>query len=255
MRTSRTTPSSTSSAAATDTSANAERRAVAYLAVCERAANGSAGRSTAVISSPCASTVSRCGSSPGQAVEVDERDRALAARALHAGRPRRAPPARPPCRRDASRCTCPKRRGWPGCGDSLRVPGSRCPAPACCTASARPGSRRSGCAGAGCRRSSRGCAAGRTRRRGAPATARDSACGSCGRAARTLLRTAAPMRTPPSGSGSIRSDGRRVTSTSSSGVATPSFIRSTRFVPPPRNGAGGRGGRVATAGPASAARS
>ena len=32
----------------------------------------------------------------------------------------------------------------------------------------------------------------------------------------------------------MRSYGRRVTSTSRSGVATPSFIRSTRFVPPPR---------------------
>ena len=60
-----------------------------------------------------------------------------------------------------------------------------------------------------------------------------------GGAARSLLRTIAPIRSPPSGSSSIRSSGSRVTSMSSPGAPRPSFIRSTRLVPPPRKRAPG----------------
>ncbi|KOG91009.1 hypothetical protein ADK38_05545 [Streptomyces varsoviensis] len=55
-----------------------------------------------------------------------------------------------------------------------------------------------------------------------------------GCAARSLLRTFAPTDRPPSGVGVTSVSGSPETSTSSPGAATPSFIRSTRFVPPPR---------------------
>ena len=61
-----------------------------------------------------------------------------------------------------------------------------------------------------------------------------------GSAARSLLRTPAPIRSPPAAVGSIRSGSSPVTSTSRSGAATPSFIRSTRLVPPARKAAPGR---------------
>ena len=74
-----------------------------------------------------------------------------------------------------------------------------------------------------------------------------------GRAGARRGRCCGPRRrcaAPPSAVSSIASWGRRETSTSRCGSATPSFIRSTRFVPPPRKVAplgGGldRGGRVA----------
>src|SRR5215210_8995986 len=53
--------------------------------------------------------------------------------------------------------------------------------------------------------------------------------------ARSLLRTLAPIRRPdPDGPtyGSMRSRGSRLTSTRTSGLATPSLRWSTRFVPP-----------------------
>jgi hypothetical protein len=64
-RTSWTTPSATWSAAATETSANAYDARSRTLRYRDLAANASGGRSTAVISSPCPSTVSRWGASPG----------------------------------------------------------------------------------------------------------------------------------------------------------------------------------------------
>jgi hypothetical protein len=53
-------------------------------------------------------------------------------------------------------------------------------------------------------------------------------------AARSAIRTAAPIVRPPSSATSTRSHGSPVTSTSRSGASTPRRIRSTRFVPPPR---------------------
>ena len=63
----------------------------------------------------------------------------------------------------------------------------------------------------------------------------------------SLLVTAAPMRSPPSGRSSISGEVRRLTSTSRSGCSTSSFIRSTRFVPPARNIPAGSATSVATA--------
>ena len=178
----------------------------------------------------------------GQPVEVGERDR------------RARPPAPTTCTTASSAASatamsdgcvatqCSRvRRGSRGCGARPRAPGSRCPARACCTASSRPGSTGSACAAAGSRRSSR-------RLRSWPDAPASSACGERrvarrGRArsaARSLLRTPAPIRRPPSSRlARSRSSGSRVTSTSTAGCSTPSRIRSTRFVPPPRNFAPG----------------
>ena len=60
---------------------------------------------------------------------------------------------------------------------------------------------------------------------------------STGSVARSLFAVSAPTRIPPSGSASMSRNGRPVTSTSRSGAVTPSFIRSTMFVPPARNAA------------------
>jgi hypothetical protein len=56
-----------------------------------------------------------------------------------------------------------------------------------------------------------------------------------GSAASAELRTVAPMHAEPSSRWAIVSRSRPVMSISRSGRCTPSFIRSTRFVPPARN--------------------
>src|SRR5438105_5442408 len=56
----------------------------------------------------------------------------------------------------------------------------------------------------------------------------------CGCKARSLMRTIAPMRTPPL-SGSILLRGRALMSTMCAGCSTSHFMRSTRFVPPAMN--------------------
>ena len=103
-------------------------RAPCGSASAPRSAGG--GSSTAVISSPCSSTVSRSGSSPGQAVEVGERDRRARRPAPDVDRRRRARPSRPPCPRGARRRSRSTRRGSRGSAGSRRsaeqpVPGSR----------------------------------------------------------------------------------------------------------------------------------
>src|SRR5436190_1761213 len=50
----------------------------------------------------------------------------------------------------------------------------------------------------------------------------------------SLLRTSAPTRTPPSGSGSIALSGSALMSSRTAGRSTWSFIRSTIVVPPAR---------------------
>ena len=50
-----------------------------------------------------------------------------------------------------------------------------------------------------------------------------------------MLRTSAPMRSPPSGVGSILSRPRPLTSIRCAGVSICSFIRSSRLVPPAMN--------------------
>ena len=74
--------------------------------------------------------------------------------------------------------------------------------------------RRSACAAADCRRPSRRCAAAPRRPTAAPPRPRESAARSPASCARSALRTSAPIRTPPSGSASIRSSpARRLMST------------------------------------------
>ena len=66
-------------------------------------------------------------------------------------------------------------------------------------------------------------------------------------AARSVLRTSAPMRSPPSGVGSILSSARPFTSIRCVGVSISSFIRSSRLVPPAMNLAPGMRAAAAAA--------
>ena len=126
------------------------------------------------------------------------------------------------------------------------MPRSRCRDRACC----RPGSYRrntgSACVAGDCRPSWRGCAAGRTRRPARRATAVDIRAARARRAARSVLRTSAPIRKPPSGVTSILSSASPFTSMRCAGFSISSFMRSSRLVPPAMNlalGIARRGGR------------
>ena len=74
------------------------------LRYAERAPNASAGSSTAVIRSPRRQRGVRSGSSPGSRYSSSSGS-ARGPSGPRPGRRRRAPPGRPPCRRDASRCS------------------------------------------------------------------------------------------------------------------------------------------------------
>ena len=181
-----------------------ERRAVAHLAV--RRVGGEPGRERLELDRGDELAALEDGVAlrvvAGQAVQARDRDRPLALPAgdvdLRADRGQR----RRPCRTGASRRTRPSARGSRGCDGRPRVPGNPSRGVACCTASTRPGSTRSACAGAGCRRSSRCSAAARTRPTAATARAAGSARGRrgarpgrcCGRPRRSAVRRRAAPR-------------------------------------------------------------
>ena len=233
------TPPATSSAAATDTTANAYEVRSRTFRYAELPAYASGGISTAVIRSPRSSVVSRSGRSPGRRYNSPSgiiRDpsgpstcttasRAASATAMSEGWV--ATQCGDPPRMARLRWS-PARAGQPEPGTRLlhglvtswkyrqRVRCSRLP-PTVAMLRSWPD------APASTARASTGNPA-RTR----------------GSAARSLLRTPAPIRSPPPARGSMPRGSNPVTSTSRSGTATPSFIRSTRLVPPARKAAPGR---------------
>ena len=165
---------------------------------------GAGGRSTATISSSGSQIGVDMRRVARQAMEIEDRNRARAPlRSLHLHDRVERRHARPPCRSDAWRCTHRSGRESRGCDCGRRSPSSRCRARACCTETRCRRNSSSACAAGDCRRWSPCCATAGSRRRAAPATSTGYAVTISGCCARSLLRTSAPMRTPPFGSGSI----------------------------------------------------
>ena len=246
-RTSRTTPSSTPQRRRDADQGEGERGPVPGLAVA-RAARPSGGRSIAVISSPCRSVVSRRRVVAGQPVQLGDRDLALAVGPEHPDDGVEREHRHRHVGRDGWPRRCPGPRGLP----EDRVVAVHALERAAAAA------RRALVAGLGdvgevaaagalqqvARRWSPGCAAARRRRPAAPGPAPGSARAPAGRRRGRRSGTAGADPQPAVGQvGRPRRRSARRTSTSTSGVATPSFMRSTRLVPPPRKAPSGRPGQ------------